>query len=117
MVQQNAILVVNTTRFSPASLWKLLGQRETLGTRTSPVTYPYWENIARVAEYRCTSLLLAEIVLLALAGLISLVWLAISWNRIGTAVKHGAIRLRDWVTHIWKNRNRPDKNRRKGETV
>ena len=83
--------------------------------RTSPVTYPWWENIARVAEYRCMSLLLAEIILLVIAGIECLVWIILAWKPADTALRRCAVRVRDAAEEKYNDLTRPKKRRSKGD--
>lgn len=70
------VLVENSARFSLGALRTLSEERETLGVRTSAITYPFWENIARVAEYRASVLLTAQTVLAVPAALLLLAGIA-----------------------------------------
>lgn len=63
--KDSAVTVENSARFSIPAVWDLILRRDTLGVRTSSVTYPWFENVARVAEYKASSCLIAEAVLLA----------------------------------------------------
>jgi len=104
------VIVENTTRFGAKALFAHLKARPTMGTRTSAVTFPWWENIARVAEYRCADMLLWETICLAAAAVILLSWIGIAWNPAGRAVKRGAVRLRDAAEAKWERmtiRRRP----------
>ncbi len=73
----DAVTVENSSRFTLLSLLRSLARRETLGVRTSSVTFPWWENLARVAEYRAGTYLLLSLLLLAAAALLLLVWIVI----------------------------------------
>jgi hypothetical protein len=108
---KNTISVENSARFSIPALWEYLQQRSQLGVRTSPVTFPWWENIARVTEYRCASLLLLEILLLSLAAVLVLVWVILLWNPTGRAIKHVLLLLRDAVEEKYNALTRPKKYR------
>ena len=112
---EDIVTVDNSSRFSFSSLWEGIGKRELLGVRTSPVTYPWWENIARVAEYRCMSLLLAEIILLVIAGIECLVWIILAWKPADTALRRCAVRVRDAAEEKYNDLTRPKKRRSKGD--
>lgn len=104
---EGAVTVENSARFDLLPLFAHLKERSTLGVRTSSVTYPWWENIARVTEYRCATLLCVETVLLACALLLCLVWIGIAWNPTGRALKSGAVRLRDAAEEKYNDLTRP----------
>ncbi len=74
------VTVENSSRFTFSSLFGGLAERETLGVRASPVTFPWWENLARVAEYRAGTYLLLSLLLLAAAALLLLVWIVILYR-------------------------------------
>ncbi len=63
---KQGLVVENTGRFSFASSLQRLRGVGKLGTRTTAVTFPVWENAAVAAENACA--------LLRLAGLLLLVW-------------------------------------------
>jgi len=107
----DVVAVENSERFSIPALWKHLRQREQMGTRTSPVTYPWWENIARVTEYRCASLLSLEIVLLSCAALVILTWIGIVWMPAGRALARGAKAAKEWTEETYNRLTRPKKYR------
>ena len=107
----NTVIVENSTRFTVPALWEHLKNRSHLGVRTSPVTFPWWENVARVTEFRCASLLRGEIALLTAVGLIVLIWIALLWNPAGRAMKNGLIRLRDAAEDKYNALTRPKKYR------
>lgn len=113
----SGVMVENSVRFGIPALWKYLGTRSTLGVRTSPVTFPWWENIARVAEYRCSSLLLAECILAGAALLECLVWLGIAWKPAGAALLHLFHTVRENAGETYNQLTRPKKRRDKGETA
>ena len=73
--KDSAVTVENSARFSIPALWEITLRRDTLGVRTSSITYPWFENVARVAEYKASSYLLWEIVFasVALVGVIVLI--------------------------------------------
>ena len=100
-------VVENSRRFTVSALWEYITHMDTLGVRTSPVTYPWWENVAQVAQYRCASLLIAEIVLYALALLLCLVWCGIAWKPAGDAIGRGFRHGREWVEETYNRRTRP----------
>ncbi len=104
---EGMVMVENSVRFDLAPLFAHLKDRSTLGVRTSSVTYPWWENIARVTEYRCATLLCIETVLLACAVLLCLIWIGIAWNPTGRALKSGAIRIRDAAEEKYNDLTRP----------
>ena len=100
-------VVENSRRFTVSALWEYITHMDTLGVRTSPVTYPWWENVAQVAQYRCASLLIAEIVLYALALLLCLVWCGIAWKPAGDAIGRGFRHGREWAEETYNRRTRP----------
>ena len=103
------VRVINSERFGILPLFEHLKNRRTLGVRTSSVTFPWWENIARVTEYRCATLLGIETVLLACALLEVLIWIGIAWNPTGRALKKGALWLRDEAEDKYNALTRPKK--------
>lgn len=108
-----ASFVENSARFDIAPLWESLAGRERLGIRTDPVTFPWWENIARVAEYRCASLLRASVLCLIVPVLLVLIWIGIAWNPAGRALKNGWLRLRDSIEDASVRRYQKRKSRKK----
>lgn len=104
---ENTVTVENSARFDLLPLFSHLKDRRTLGVRTSAVTYPWWENIARVTEFRCATLLCIETVLLACALLLCLIWIGIAWNPAERALKNGAVRLRDAAEEKYNDLTRP----------
>lgn len=107
----STVIVGNSARFTVPALWEHLQTRSRLGVRTSPVTFPWWENIARVTEFRCASLLAGEGILLAAAVLIVLLWIALLWNPAGRAMKNGLFRLHDAAEEKYNALTRPKKYR------
>ena len=107
----STVVVENSARFTVKALWEHLQNRCLLGVRTSPVVFPWWENTARVTEYRCASLLLCEIVLLSAALLTVLVWIALLWNPAGRAMKNGLRRFFDAAEDKYNALTRPKKYR------
>lgn len=99
-------VVENSTRFTPSALWEYSKHMDTLGVRTSSVTYPWWENVARVAQYRCASLLIAEIVLYALALLLCLVWCGIAWKPTGDIISRGFHAGKEWAGETYNRLTR-----------
>ena len=106
---EDAEYLENSERFSLSSLFAHLKERSRMGVRTSAITYPWWENIARVTEYRCATLLCAETVLLACSLLTVLVWIGIAWNPTERALKRGAVRLKDAAEDKYNALTRPKK--------
>ena len=80
-------------------------------SRSSAVTYPWWENIARVTEFRCATLLCVGTVLLACAALTVLVWIGIAWNPAERALKRGAVRLKDAAEEKYNDLTRVKKHK------
>ena len=103
--------VENSARFSLSSLFTQLKDRSRLGVRSSAVTYPWWENIARVTEFRCATLLCIGTVLLACAALTVLVWIGIAWNPAERALKRGAVRLKDAAEEKYNDLTRVKKHK------
>lgn len=99
-------VVENSRRFTVSALWDYITHMDTLGVRTSPVTYPWWENVAQVAQYRCAALLIAEIVLYALALLLCLTWGGIAWKPTGDAIGRGFRAGREWVEETYNRLTR-----------
>lgn len=99
-------VVENSRRFTVPALWEYITHMDTLGVRTSPVTYPWWENVAQVAQYRCASLLIGEIVLGALALLLCLVWCGIAWKPVGNAIGRAARGGKEWVEETYNRLTR-----------
>jgi hypothetical protein len=100
-------VVENSKRFTISALWEYITHMDTLGVRTSSVTYPWWENVAQVAQYRWASLLIAEIVLLSLAVLLCLVWIGIAWKPAGDAIGRGARALKEHTEETYNRLTRP----------
>jgi len=107
----SVVTVENSERFSASALFEHLKTRSTLGTRLSPVTFPWWENIARVTEYRCASLLLLETVLLSIAALTVLLWIVLLWNPTGRAIKKGLLAAFSAIEEKYNALTRPKKYR------
>ena len=99
-------VVENSRRFTVSALWDYITHMDTLGVRTSPVTYPWWENVAQVAQYRCAALLIAEIVLYALVLLLCLTWCGIAWKPTGDAIGRGFRAGREWVEETYNRLTR-----------
>lgn len=102
-----SVVVENSSRFTIPALWEYITHMDTLGVRTSPVTYPWWENMAQVAQYRCAALLIAEIVLSSLALLLCLVWIGIAWKPMGDAIGRGFLRGKEWTEETYNRLTRP----------
>lgn len=58
---KNAVIVNNTTRYSAGSIFSLLRNFGTRSMHTEAVSYPYWENAARLVENRCVIWMLLAI--------------------------------------------------------
>lgn len=116
--EKTTVTVENSARFSASALWEQLKERERLGVRTSRVTFPWWENVARVAEYRAASMFAAELGLLGAAALIVLVWIGIIWKPAGDALRRGARAARDGIEDGYNRltRPRPKKEKKKKQT-
>lgn len=99
-------VVENSRRFTLSALWEYVTHMDTLGVRTSSVTYPWWENVAQVARYRCASLMIAEIVLYTLALLLCLIWCGIAWKPAGDAIGRGFRYGREWVGETYNRLTR-----------
>lgn len=99
-------VVENSRRFTLSALWEYVTHMDTLGVRTSSVTYPWWENVAQVARYRCASLMIAEIVLYSLALLLCLIWCGIAWKPTGDAIGRGFRQGREWVGETYNRLTR-----------
>jgi hypothetical protein len=99
-------VVENSKRFTISSLWEYITHMDTLGVRTSSVTYPWWENVAQVARYRCASLLIAEIILYSLALLLCLTWCGIAWKPTGDAIGRGFRAGKEWVEETYNRLTR-----------
>lgn len=99
-------VVENSRRFTLSALWEYVTHMDTLGVRTSSVTYPWWENVAQVARYRCASLMIAEIVLYSLALLLCLIWCGIAWKPTGDAIGRGFRHGREWVEETYNRLTR-----------
>ena len=118
----DAVLVENSARFTLSALWEGISARKTLGVRTSPVTYPWWENRARVAEYRATSYLIASAWLAGAALLLVLVWLVVLYKPFCALLSRAVRAARDGVEEGWrrltvpktKKEKEPKANRKQG---
>ena len=99
-------VVENSKRFTISALWEYITHMDTLGVRTSSVTYPWWENVAQVARYRCASLLIAEIILYSLALLLCLTWCGIAWKPTGDAIGRGFRAGKEWVEETYNRLTR-----------
>lgn len=66
--------VENTDRFSLKNSLEVFIHPENRVMRTSRVTYPYWENAARVAESRCGAYIAAMLFLLVFPACLLVYW-------------------------------------------
>ena len=96
------LVVENTGRFSFASSLQRLRSAGKLGTRTTAVTFPVWENAAVAAENACALLRFAAIVLLIWPAVLLIAGLrrlaraaAASLRRGGVAAKEALLDRRD----------------------
>lgn len=53
LAQQGAVIVENNSRYTAGSIFKLIKNFSQRTMRTDTVSYPYWENAARLVENRC----------------------------------------------------------------
>lgn len=111
------VFLENSARFGTLPLWQSLAVRERLGTRTDDVSVPWFENQARVSEYRCASLLLASVLCLIVPTLLALIWIGIAWNPTGRALKNGWHRLREALedASVRRYQKRMSKTKHKGD--
>ena len=101
-----AVVVENSARFTLPALWEYITNMDTLGVRASRVTYPWWENMAQVAQYRCACCLIAQITLLALALLLCLVWGGIAWKPAMEAIGRGFRWGKEWTEETYNRLTR-----------
>ncbi len=105
-------VVEYSSRFETANLIESLRSRSKAAARTKAYVYPWWENLALAAEYRCASLLNAELVLFVLAGLIVLVWIGIAWMPASRAIARVARAVWEGIpdrinTYRWNKTHNP----------
>lgn len=67
--------VVNSTRFEYGRLMKLAKSLSARAAHSGTVSYPYWENAARIAENRCAALSALATALAVPGAVTALVWL------------------------------------------
>lgn len=108
---ENTVIVENSARFGVRSLLSHLSERTKLGVRTSSVTYPWYENVAIVTEYRCATLLSWEIALLSIAALLVLTWIVVLWTPTTRALKRLLIAAWEAVVEKYNALTRPKKYR------
>ncbi len=108
-----AVTVENSARFTAASLLQMTKERETLGIRTSAITFPYWENEARVAAYRASVCLTAQIVLAVPMGLILLLWIALLWKPTEKLLARGRDTVKDKAETAWERVTIPETRKQK----
>ncbi len=95
--EKTAVQVENSARFTIPALWKLMGERKTQGVRTSAITYPWYENVARVAEFTASAYLKAQAILLGCAAVLLLVVIGALWKPTERAIT----RLSGWTRNKW----------------
>ncbi len=103
---ENVVVVENSARFALPAMWEYITHMDTMGMRTSPVVYPWWENVAQVAQYRCACFLTVQIVLVSLALLLCLVWLGIAWKPTMDAIGRGFRMGREWTEDTYNRLTR-----------
>lgn len=74
-------ILENTGRFHFLSLLSGIRNRKYLSMRANHIAYPFWENVARVAEERQRDLLLWRMILLIIPCLSLVWWLKSLWKR------------------------------------
>jgi hypothetical protein len=103
---ENVVVVENSARFALPAMWEYITHMDTMGMRTSPVVYPWWENVAQVAQYRCACFLTVQIVLVSLALLLCLVWLGIAWKPTMDQIGRGFRWAREWTEDTYNRLTR-----------
>ena len=116
----DALILENSARFTVDNLLGSFSERAQARTRTVAYVFPWWENLALVGEYKCASLLHAECALLALCGLIVLVWIGIAWMpatrgiaRLAKAIWEGIPDKINTYNYNRKNNPKPKKSKKK----
>ena len=67
-VNEDTMTVMEATeRFSLMNRWNNMKILKYSWIRENKIEYPYWENEAKVADYRCAILMIFEVVLAAIA--------------------------------------------------
>lgn len=89
----DAVTLQNSGRFTPSRLLKVVGAFGERAMATQGLSYPYWENAARLTENRCAVLLLACLAL-GLFPLVCLVWTAVFFLRRGWGSFRGVASVR-----------------------
>lgn len=80
-------VIDNSIRFNWISLWEGFRNRKFQVMRPNAVSYPFWENLARVEEQRQQNFLILRILLLICPFICFILWIYGLWNRRTWTVK------------------------------
>ena len=108
-----AVTVENSARFTPAALWEAARSRETLAVRTAAIVFPYWENEARVAQYRASVLVSAQVCLAVPMAAMVLLWIALLWKPTETLLARGRDTVREKAEAAWERVTIPETRKKK----
>lgn len=110
---ETAVTVENSARFSLPALWELSHNRETLAVRTAAIVFPYWENEARVAQYRASLCLTAQTVLSVPMALSVILWIILLWHPTETLLARGRDAVKDTAETAWERITIPETRKKK----
>ncbi len=108
-----AVTVENSDRFTAESLWELSRTRETLAVREEAIAFPYWENEARVAAYRASVCLTAQIACAVPMALILILWIGMLWKPTERALARGRDTVKDKAETAWERVTIPETRKQK----
>lgn len=108
-----AVFVENSDRFSLSSLWETARVRETLVVRDAAIAFPYWENEARVAQYRASVLLTAQVCIAVPMAAILLLWIALLWKPTENALARGRDTVKEKAENAWEKITIPETRKKK----
>lgn len=92
--ESNIEITDNSSRFNMMSLYSYIGNFKSVLVGKKLISYPYWENIEKLVEFKCAVILIFRTVCFALIGLcvlIEFIVFYIAKDRIFDAAKRKAI--------------------------
>jgi len=109
-------IVDNTARYKMPALYRYIGDFETVVVGGKLIKYPFWENIEKLAEFRCAILLVFRTVCFVLIGgavLAEFVIFYLAKDRIFAALKNKAINTADNLEKKHRINKMKNKERRR----
>ena len=83
--------------------------------RTAAITFPYWENEARVAQYRASACLTAQTVLAVPMLLTVILWIILLWHPTEILLARGRDAVKEKAETAWERITIPETRKKKAK--